>query len=204
VPKTSSLKVGVAVATVVVAVILVIAVGVVAHGHHDRGVARSARSAATRSPVPRELASAYRFLTSASTPRRPHGVVRVRGVPGGKVVVSAGTEVGKIAHERVWMVLGHSQSCIEVDDGGGACGPNWLVARHGVFVMLVPVSGAAPTVYGIVPDGAKVTGRAAAVTQSGNAYMVRPTSHHPGRFAVHTAHGPTITTMIPPATGHPQ
>ena len=198
-PTRRTSKIGVAVAMVVVAVIVSIAVGVT-DGHHENGPERSGHPGT----VPRALASSYRFLTSASTRRRPAGVVRVKGVPGGEVVVSAGREAGTIGHEQLWMVLHRSQSCIEIDDGGSACGPNWLVARQGILLMLVPVSGAAPTIYGIVPDGAKVTGQAAAVTQSGNVYTVRPTSRHPGRFTMRTARGRTVTMTIPPATGHPQ
>ncbi len=192
-------KVGVAVAMAVVAVTVSIAVGV-ADGQHEPGAEGSGHAGT----VPRALASSYRFLTSASTPRRPTGVVRVKGVPGGEVVVSRGIEAGTIGHERLWMVLHRFQSCIELDDGGGACGANWLVARQGLLVMLVPVSGAAPTIYGIVPDGAKVTGRAAAVTQSGNVYTVRPTSRQTGHVTIRTARGRTVSMTIPPATGHPQ
>ena len=202
-PTRRTSKVGVAVAMVVVVVIISIAVGV-ADGHHEHGADGSRNSAGHPGTVPRVLASSYRFLTSASTLRRPAGVVRVKGVPGGEVVVSAGREAGTIGHEQLWMVLHRSQSCIEIDDGGSACGPNWLVARQGILLMLVPVSGAAPTIYGIVPDGAKVTGQAAAVTQSRNVYTVRPTSRHPGRFTIRTARGRTVTTTIPAATGHPQ
>ena len=196
-PTRRTSKVGVAVAIVVLAVIISIAVGV-AGGPHAQGAGRSGHSARYTGTVPGALTSSYRFLTSASMPRRPAGVVRVKGVPGGEVVVSPGREAGTIGHERLWMVLGRSHSCIAIDDGGGACGPNWLVARQGVLLMLVPVSGAAPTVYGIVPDGAEVTGRAAEVTQSGNAYMVRPTSRDTGRFTIHTTRGATVTMTIPP------
>ena len=70
--------------------------------------------------------------------------------------------------------------------------------------MLVPVTGAAPTVYGIVPDGTTVSGHAAEVTQSGNAYMVRPSSRRPGRLRVHTQRGVTVAITIPVATRHPQ
>jgi len=198
-PTRRTSKLGVAVAMMAVAVIIAIAVGA-AGGHHEHGAEGSGHPGT----VPVALAASYRFLTSASTPRRPAGVVRVKGVRVGDVVVSAGREAGTIGHERLWMVLRGAQSCIEIDDGGSACGPNWLVARQGVLLMLVPVSGAAPTIYGIVPDGAKVTGRAASVTQSGNVYMVRPTSRRPGRFTIRTARGRTVTATIPPATGHPQ
>ncbi len=78
-------------------------------------------------------------------------------------------------------------------------------------MMLVPVSGAAPTVsgaaptvYGIVPDGATVSGRGAKVARARNAFMVRPTARHPGTFTIRTTHGATVTTAIPSATGHRQ
>src|ERR1700751_3813998 len=106
----------------------------------------------------------------------------VSGVPGGTIVVAPGREVGTIGRERLWLEVGSFRSSLEIDGGGAACGPNRLIARQGIFLTLVPVSGAAPTAYGIVPDGATVTGRAAAVTQSGAAYMVRPSSRQPGRF----------------------
>jgi hypothetical protein len=187
-----------AVAAGIIAIALVVGDGSNAH--------RSEHSAhPTALPVPTDLTSSYRFLTSASATRRSAGFVRgVSGVPGGSVVVSPGREAGAIGRERLWLVPGKSKSCLEIDDGGSACGPTSLIARQGVWLMLVPVTGAAPTVYGVVPDGATVTGRAAKVTQSGNVYMVSPTSRRPGRFTVHTKRGATVATTIPPATGHPQ
>ena len=125
-------------------------------------------------------------------------------MPGGTIVVAPGREVGTIGRERLWLEVGSFRSSLEIDGGGAACGPNRLIARQGIFLTLVPVSGAAPTAYGIVPDGATVTGRAAAVTQSGAAYMVRPSSRQPGRFTVRTIRGGTVTMTIPPATGDPQ
>jgi hypothetical protein len=173
-------------------------------GRSAHGTRRSERLTARVGVVPSDLASSYRVLTSTSVLRRPGGMIRVSGVAGGKVVVSPGREVGAIGRERLWLVVGRSQSCLELDDGGGACGANGLIARQGVLTMLVPVSGAAPTVYGIVPDGATVSGRGARVMQSGNAYMVRPASHRPGDFIVRTGSGAMVTMTIPPATGQPQ
>ena len=72
--------------------------------------------------------------------------------------------------------------------------------------MLKPVSGAAPIIYGIVPDGATISANAgsAAVSQSGNAVVVTPSSSTVGHFALHTPSGATIDMLIPAATHHPQ
>jgi hypothetical protein len=120
--------------------------------------------------IGRGLTSSYRFLASASATRLPKSLWRdVSGLHGGRLDLSGGREAGSIHNERLWLVPGRSMSCLELDDGGSACGPSSLIARQGVWLMLVPVTGAAPTVYGIVPDGATVSGQAAEVTQSRNA-----------------------------------
>ncbi len=125
----------------------------------------------------RDLASSYRVLTSPSSARLP---------------------------KRLWLVPGRLRSCLELDHDGSACGPTSLIARQGVWVMLMPVTGAAPTIYGIVPDGATVSGAAAKVAQSGNVYTVRPSSRRTGHFTIRFKRGLTVTMPIPAATGRPQ
>ena len=187
-------------AAVVVAVSIAAAVGAAdgrdpeVAAHHDRTLARTVRS---------DLTASYRFLTSASATQLPKSLWRdVSGLPGARLDLARGREAGSVHAERLWLVPGGSRSCLELDVGGSACGPSSLIARQGVWLMLVPVSGAAPTVYGIVPDGAFVSGHAATVAQSGNAYMVRPSSRRPGRFTIHTRRGVTAAMTIPAATGH--
>lgn len=90
-----SAAVGTSVAAGIIAIALVVGDGSNAH--------RSEHSAhPTALPVSRDLASSYRFLTSASSTRRPAGLVRgVSGVPGGSVVVSPGRGAGAIGRERL-------------------------------------------------------------------------------------------------------
>ena len=185
-----------------VAVAIVLVVGV-ADGSSRHGQDRSAGAAKT---VPRNLASSYGFLTSPSSVVLPRGLgSAVVGLPGGYGInPSLGREAGSVGTHHLWLIPGRSGSCLELADGGSACGPNAFVARQGVWLMLVPVTGAAPTVYGVVPDGASVSGHAARVSQSGNAFMVRPSSRRAGRVTVHLASGASVSVAVPAATGHPQ
>lgn len=201
-PVKTTARVGVAVVACGVAVAIALVVGV-ADGSSRHGQDRSAGAVKT---VPRDLASSYGFLTSPSSTVLPRGLgSAVVGLPGGYGInPSLGREAGSVGLHHLWLIPGRSGSCLVLAAGGSACGPNAFIARQGVWLMLVPVTGAAPTVYGIVPDGASVSGHAARMSQSGNAFMVRPSSRTAGRFTVRLDGGATVSTTVPAATGLPQ
>jgi len=110
--------------------------------------------------------------------------------------------VGVVDGTPVWLVPGSIGSCIYgPGGGGGACGPNGPIAEQGIQVALVPVDGGAPSIIGVVPDGASVTatnadGSPAPVLRSGNAYSI---SGDPKlrSFTIHEASGKTFTTPSP-------
>lgn len=176
-------------------------------GNHAGTPTTLIRQTTSSSPrtVPSDLGLAYGFLTSASSAGMPASIASNLGWPGAHGVNPAlGREAGSVGTERLWLVPGRSESCLELDAGDSACGSNELVERQGVWLMLKPVSGAAPSVYGIVPDGTTVSGNAATVLRSGNAVKVTPSSSSAGQFAIRTASGVTVDMPVPTATGHPQ
>lgn len=172
----------------------------------NRGTHATQRIRRVAETVPSDLASSYRFLISAASTTPPGSLGRDLGLVGAGYGVSPslGRDAGSVGAQHLWMVPGSSGSCLWLAGGGSACGPNALIARQGVWLMLVPVSGTAPTVYGIVPNGATVAGEAANVVQSGNAVMVTPSSSRAGRFTVRTQRGATVSMTVPATTGHPQ
>jgi hypothetical protein len=157
--------------------------------------------------VPSDLASSYRLLTSAASTVLPTSLAsNLEWAAGYGVNPSLGRDAGSIGVEHLWLVPGSSQSCLELASGSTACGPNTLVEQQGVWAILKPVSGAAPTMYGIVPDGATVSGdpASAEVSQSGNAVRVTPSSSVPGQITLHTGGGTTIELPVPAAAGRSQ
>lgn len=154
--------------------------------------------------VSADLASAYGFLAAGSSTAMP--TTLASDVEGFGVTPSLGREAGSFGALHLWLVPGDSGSCLELDDGGSACGPNTVAEQQGLWLMLKPVSGAAPTWYGIVPDTATVSGDAASasVSKSGNAVMVQPRASTAGRFTIHTPNGATVDMTVPAATGQPQ
>lgn len=157
--------------------------------------------------VPSGLAASYRFLTSSSSAALPTSLTSDLGWTGSYGAnPSLGREAGSIGTEHLWLVPGDSGSCLELDSGYSACGSNALAEQQGVWLILKPVSGATPTMYGIVPDGATVSGdsASASVSQSGNAVMVMPTSTTAGQFTIHTASGTSVDMTVPAGTGQPQ
>lgn len=112
--------------------------------------------------------------------------------------------VGVVDGTPVWLVPGSIGSCIYGPGGGGAaCGPNGPIAERGILVALVPVDGGAPSIIGVVPDGATVTARnadgsPAPVSRSGNAYSI---TRDPKlrSFTIHEASGKTFTQSAPGA-----
>lgn len=57
----------------------------------------------------------------------------------------------------LYVIPGSTGTCLALAAGGGSCGPNQLVEARGLFIGLVPVTGAAGTTEGIVPDQSTVT-----------------------------------------------
>jgi len=119
--------------------------------------------------------------------------------------------MGVVDGMRVWLVPGSIGSCIYgPGGGGGACGANGPIAEQGSLVALVPVNGGAPSIIGVVPDGATVTatnadGSPAPVSRSANAYSI---SGDPKlrSFTIHEASGKIFTQSAPgafPAHLHP-
>ena len=159
----------------------------------SRAVARGQASRPRAGALPRQLDAAFAVFRhpAAGSPRLP------------KAAAFTGTAryAGRADGGPVWLVAGDSQSCIAIATGGGACAPNAVVARTGVVVGLVPVSGGSTTVIGIVPDGARVVGRSAAgarrtVGLSGNAFAVRSSSGLVS-FTVLGSKGARQTTLLP-------
>jgi hypothetical protein len=117
--------------------------------------------------------------------------------------------LGAVDGTRIWLVPGSIGSCIYGPGGGGsACGPNGPIVEQGILLALVPVNGSAPSIVGVVPDGATVTatntnGLPAPVLRSGNAYAI---SGDPNlrSFAIHDASGKTFTTPAPGRAPAPQ
>ncbi len=109
--------------------------------------------------------------------------------------------IGTVDGTRIWLVPGSVGSCIYGPGGGSVCGPNGLIAERGADGALVPVNGSAPSIIGVVPDGAFVTatnadGSPAPVSRSGNAYAI---SGDPNlrSFTIRDASGKTFTTPAP-------
>lgn len=206
--RKTTARVCVAVVACGVAAGIALTVGVAA-GSNQRTPTTLATQTTSRvaATVPSDVASSYRFLASSSSTGLPTSLASSLGWAAGYGVnPSLGRKAGSVGTQHLWLVPGSSQTCLELDSGGSACGSNALVEQRGVWLMLKPVSGAAPTLYGIVPDGATVSGEAASanVSQSGNTVMVTPSSSTPGHFVLHTASGAKVDMTVPAATGQPQ
>jgi hypothetical protein len=166
-----------------------------------------AKSSLAAQTVPSAIATSYRFMTSGSSTAAPTTLATSLNWPAGYGLNASLTRrAGSVGGQALWMVPGTADSCIELDAGGSACGRNALVEQQGLWIMLRPVSGAAPTLYGIVPDGASISADAssASVARDGNAVMVTAASSAPGRFTLNTASGAGISMLVPAATGQPQ
>lgn len=170
----------------------------------DSGSSSPRTTASVAAAVPIDLASSFGVLASSTV--LPSGLASDLGwTQDYGVNPSLGHQAGAIGDQRFWLIPGSSQSCLELDSGYSACGSNRLVEQQGVWLILEPVSGAAPTMYGVVPDGATVSGDAASVkiSQSGNAVMMTSSSSTPGRFTLQTASGTTVDMSVPAATAQP-
>lgn len=111
---------------------------------------------------------------------------------------------GRPGGAPVWFIPGSSGGCILDAGGGGGCGPTDGpngIARRGIFIVRVPVNGGAPTVQGVLPDGATVHAIGAAgsaivgVQQSGQAYALPPGT---AGFTIRLKDGRTISEPMPP------
>lgn len=117
--------------------------------------------------------------------------------------------MGAVEGTRIWLVPGSIGSCIYGPGGGGsACGPNGPIAEKGLMLALVPVNGSAPSIIGVVPDGATVTATnanrsPAPVSRSGNAYAISG-DRNLRSFTIHDASGKTFTTPAPGRAPAPQ
>lgn len=174
----------------------------------DQGTSTPTRVvSAVAASVPSGLATSYRVLGASSSTAMPTRLGSDLGYAkqGYGVNPSLGREAGSVGNQHLWLVPGSSGSCLELGDGGSACGSNAVTEHRGLWLMLKPVSGAVPTIYGIVPDGATVSADAASprISRSGNAVTVTPTSDSSGQIGIHTANR-TVDIPVPPATGQPQ
>jgi hypothetical protein len=108
----------------------------------------------------------------------------------------------------VWLVPGKLGSCV-YDANGLACGSNVVMSTRGSLELQLPVAGGPDTFTGVVPDGATVTatnndGSAAAVSRSGNAYVIdgdpnlRSVTIHETGGQESTS---TVPTLSPPNAG---
>jgi len=206
----ATVRIFIAIVSCGVAVGIALAVGVASgstQGSQDPHPGATRAASSVIATVPAELSSSFALLTSETSAVMPTSLAANLGwAADDGVNPSLGREAGDVGSERLWLVPGSSESCIELDSGYSGCGSNALVEQQGVWVILKPVSGAAATMYGIVPDGASVLSDAnsANVSQSGNAVVVTSSSSAMGQVTVHPASGPSVQLTVPPGTGQPQ
>lgn len=192
-----------------VAVGIALAVGVATGSPGQSSSMRPpAHKASSLAPaVPSALANSYKFLTQTSSSAMPSSLARDVGWAATAGVNAAlAREAGVVGNQDLYLVPGASDTCLELSTGGGSCGTNAVVAEQGAWLILKPVSGAAPTEYGIVPDGSTVTPATASthVSQSGNAIMATSSTSTAGELTIHTASGQTVDIAVPAGTGKPQ
>jgi hypothetical protein len=159
--------------------------------------------------MPADIASAYAIARVAPTAEDalPAAAVQSLTAPG-TLGVHYGVNpalsrlAGTVAGIPVWLVPGSSGSCMWVGaaagrSGAGAiCEPNAMADTQGFALIRIPVSGAASSEIGIVPDGASVTaangdGSSAPITSSGNAFYASGDASATS-VVVHSANGGTI------------
>ena len=164
----------------------VAAVGITtASGESSRGRRSHQRVADSQALlVPAQLSTAFSIFRRA--PKASHALPRSTAVTGLSAQYGLNPRLARYAGSAggspVWLVPGSVATCIILATGAGACGSNAAVAQEGAFVGLVPTSGAATSVIGIVPDGTRVvttdsTGRRRGVDLSGNAFDVTSADH---------------------------
>jgi hypothetical protein len=159
------------------------------------------------SSPPRSLTSAFRVLRRTRQARDAlptAGTAAMRTAPARHWGVNPGLSrsMGTVGGTRIWLVPGSIGSCIDgLGAGGSACGPNGLIAERGLMGALVPVNGGAPSIIGVVPDGASVTainadGSHGPVLRDGNVYSISGDPNLSG-FTIQDVSGKTFTTSAP-------
>lgn len=169
------------------------------------------------STIPSSLAGGFAMLRrgqSASDVPAANLLTSVQQTPGGPasrfgVNAALSRLAGSPGGAPVWFIPGSSGGCLLDASGGGGCGPTEGpkgIAKQGIFTVRVPVNGGAPTVQGILPDGATVqaigsTGSAIpGVQQSGQAYSLPPGTVS---FTIHLKDGSTMNQPMPPTGALP-
>lgn len=156
-------------ATVAFAVVaLATASGAIAHaaGWLDLPNLSSPSPLGTAPSVPSRLAASFSIF------RRPRTGSDVMSAPA-RATFNSSQAGGPAAHfginpalsrhviapdgTSLYVIPGSSGTCLALAAGGGSCGPNQLIEARGLFIGLVPVTGAAGTTEGIVSDQSTVT-----------------------------------------------
>lgn len=170
------------------------------------GVQSSAK-ALMASAVPSDLGSSFPALNSSSTPL-PDGLATSLGSAGQGYGLNPtlGRQMGTVDSQQIWLVPGSSGSCLEVASGGTACASNATAEQDGLWLMLKPVSGASPTIYGIAPAPATLTpiGNSAAIVRSGEAVVVKSSSADVTGHIKVVTNGSAFDLTVPASTGQAQ
>ena len=156
--------------------------------------------------VPNELKSSFTSFRRAAEPidalpAAAQATVTHGGSSSYGLNPSLSRLVGEAGGSKIWLVPGTSGSCLYDTLGGGAvCGPNADVSTYGLSLLLVPVSGAQPTLVGVVPDGATVTatdpsGATTSIPTSSSVFRV--TGNGGGKVTIQSASGGSQALSIP-------
>lgn len=160
--------------------------------------------------VPSELLSSFAILRRSGQPSDALSSAAASGVQtaGGTyqhygINPSLARLAGSPGGAAVWLVPGTTGSCMALASGGGSCGPNDLVTQQGIALAIVPTSGAAATVYGVVPDNASVTaadsaGAQRSIALSGQAFVL--TATNAVSYTIHTPSGGVVVHALPSTT----
>lgn len=177
--------------------------GASGHSSLSKKVASRRSSVAHAASVPSQLLSAYSIFRQGG---KASGALPVAWAANGLgsqygLNPSLARHAGSAGSAAVWLVPGDSGSCVVLADGGSACGPNALVAQQGIFVGVVPTSGAASSVVGVVPDGAHVMATDSAGSKrmlglSGNVFAVTSAGNVVG-FTVSEPNGSLQSVTLP-------
>jgi len=162
--------------------------------------------------VPNELRSSFASFRRAAVsadalPAAAQATVTQGGNSSHGLNPSLSRLVGEAGGSKIWMVPGTSGSCLyDTLSGGAVCGSNTDVSSHGLSLLLVPVSGAQPTLVGLVPDGATVTatdatGAETAIPTSSSVFRV--TGNGGGKVTIQSASGSSQVLSIPSPSAAP-
>lgn len=158
--------------------------------------------------TPSELASAFSSFKRAAGPEDalPMGAVSTIN---GSVNAGYGLNpslsrlLGEAGGSKIWLVPGSTGSCLyDALSGGAICASNSAVRSQGLTLLLVPVSGAQPTLVGAVPDGSTVTAK----DRSGSATGIpvpdsvfRVSGYGGGDLTIQTPSGTQVVPIPTPA-----